>query len=189
MERAQKLAQDSHSALETYQNQVRTLEEQLARSNDLYVPPSSFFPLIYGCAAISDRNSLTILLQRSLRLGSRSARKNRRSSFAGSQKQTQRCPRAAIAQEKLVRSRQYREVSRHSGLLALLEISLVQTENDSNCTRFGGYRHSDVLASGVPCCAYLFSYFPFTHLSIYLSYYFPRFFHMVKLNSNFKPED
>ena len=38
-ERAQKLAQDSNAALETYQRQVRTLEEQLARSDALYVPP------------------------------------------------------------------------------------------------------------------------------------------------------
>ena len=37
-ERAQKLAQDSNAALETYQRQVRTLEEQLARSDNLYVP-------------------------------------------------------------------------------------------------------------------------------------------------------
>ena len=36
-ERAQKLAQDSNAALETYQRQVRTLEEQLARSDNLYV--------------------------------------------------------------------------------------------------------------------------------------------------------
>ena len=35
-ERAQKLAQDSNAALETYQRQVRVLEEQLARSDDLY---------------------------------------------------------------------------------------------------------------------------------------------------------
>jgi len=36
-ERAQKLAQESNSALETYQKQVRTLEEHLARSDGLYV--------------------------------------------------------------------------------------------------------------------------------------------------------
>jgi hypothetical protein len=35
-ERAQKLAQDSNAALETYQRQVRTLEEQLARSDGMY---------------------------------------------------------------------------------------------------------------------------------------------------------
>ena len=43
-ERAQKLAQDSNAALETYQRQVRTLEEQLAREDGLYAPlPSLLF--------------------------------------------------------------------------------------------------------------------------------------------------
>jgi hypothetical protein len=36
-ERAQKLAQESNAALETYQKQVRTLEEHLARSDGMYV--------------------------------------------------------------------------------------------------------------------------------------------------------
>jgi hypothetical protein len=36
-ERAQKLAQDSNTALETYQRQVRTLEEHLANSDGWYV--------------------------------------------------------------------------------------------------------------------------------------------------------
>jgi hypothetical protein len=36
-ERAQKLALESNSALETYQRQVRTLEEHLERSSGLYV--------------------------------------------------------------------------------------------------------------------------------------------------------
>ena len=36
-ERAQKLAQESNGALETYQKQVRTLEEHLARSDGSYV--------------------------------------------------------------------------------------------------------------------------------------------------------
>lgn len=36
-ERAQKLAQESNGALETYQKQVRTLEEHLARSGGSYV--------------------------------------------------------------------------------------------------------------------------------------------------------
>ena len=45
-ERAQKLAQDSNAALETYQRQVRTLEEQLARSDGLYAP-FSLLPLSY----------------------------------------------------------------------------------------------------------------------------------------------
>jgi hypothetical protein len=36
-ERAQKLAQESNAALETYQKQVRTLEERLARSDGMYV--------------------------------------------------------------------------------------------------------------------------------------------------------
>jgi hypothetical protein len=36
-ERAQKLAQESNAALETYQKQVRTLEEHIARSDGMYV--------------------------------------------------------------------------------------------------------------------------------------------------------
>jgi len=36
-ERAQKLAQESNAALETYQRQVRTLEEHLARGDGWYV--------------------------------------------------------------------------------------------------------------------------------------------------------
>ena len=56
-ERAQKLAQDSNAALETYQRQVRTLEEQLARSDNLYVPPScTLFKLL---TLVLDRNRLT----------------------------------------------------------------------------------------------------------------------------------
>lgn len=39
-ERAQKLTQDSNSALETYRRQVCTREEQLAYSDSLYVPSS-----------------------------------------------------------------------------------------------------------------------------------------------------
>ena len=42
-ERAQKLAQESNTALETYQRQVRTLEEHLERANGLYVYLPDFF--------------------------------------------------------------------------------------------------------------------------------------------------
>lgn len=47
-ERAQKLAQESSVALETYQRQVRTLEEHLASSDGWYVASSSppYFILI-----------------------------------------------------------------------------------------------------------------------------------------------
>jgi hypothetical protein len=41
-ERAQKLAQESNAALETYQRQVRTLEEHLASSDGWYVAFSFF---------------------------------------------------------------------------------------------------------------------------------------------------
>ena len=42
-ERAQKLAQESNAALETYQRQVRTLEEHLASSDGWYVALSDPF--------------------------------------------------------------------------------------------------------------------------------------------------
>jgi anthranilate/para-aminobenzoate synthase component I len=41
-ERAQKLAQDSNVALETYQRQVRTLEEHIARGDGRYVAQLPF---------------------------------------------------------------------------------------------------------------------------------------------------
>jgi len=41
-ERAQKLAQESNAALETYQRQVRTLEENLAQADGWYVTLSFF---------------------------------------------------------------------------------------------------------------------------------------------------
>ena len=40
MERVQKLSQDSNAALEMYQRQVRTLEEQLGRSVGRFVRAS-----------------------------------------------------------------------------------------------------------------------------------------------------
>jgi hypothetical protein len=48
-ERAQKLALESNSALETYQRQVRTLEEHLERSRGLYVyfPSPAFLFLFF----------------------------------------------------------------------------------------------------------------------------------------------
>ena len=52
-ERAQKLAQESNAALETYQRQVRTLEENLARADGWYVTLPFFnFIFIFGCAAL-----------------------------------------------------------------------------------------------------------------------------------------
>lgn len=45
-ERAQKLAQESNAALETYQRQVRTLEEHLASSDAWYVASSPAFLLL-----------------------------------------------------------------------------------------------------------------------------------------------
>ena len=50
-ERAQKLAQESNSALETYQKQVKLLEERnvalVAKQTTLYVNVQSFLPLAY----------------------------------------------------------------------------------------------------------------------------------------------
>ena len=50
-ERAQKLAQESNSALETYQKQVKMLEERnvalVAKQTTLYVNMQSFLPLAY----------------------------------------------------------------------------------------------------------------------------------------------
>jgi hypothetical protein len=50
-ERAQKLAQESNAALETYQRQVRTLEEHLEHANGLYVLSllSFSFPFVSFC--------------------------------------------------------------------------------------------------------------------------------------------
>ena len=51
MSRAQKLAQESNSALETYQKQVKMLEERnvalVAKQTTLYVNMQSFLPLAY----------------------------------------------------------------------------------------------------------------------------------------------
>jgi hypothetical protein len=54
-ERAQKLAQESNVALETYQKQVRTLEEHLARSDGSYVCTHRTFDmgeLIFFCLVV-----------------------------------------------------------------------------------------------------------------------------------------
>ena len=59
MRNVQKLAQDSHAALEIYQRQVRTREEQFAFSDSLYMPSSCALCKLFDARLY--RNSLTSL--------------------------------------------------------------------------------------------------------------------------------
>ena len=54
---AQKLAQDSYAALEIYQRQVRTHEEQLVHPDSLFVPSSLALCKLFDARLY--RNSLT----------------------------------------------------------------------------------------------------------------------------------
>jgi hypothetical protein len=58
-ERAQKLAQESNAALETYQRQVRTLEENLARADGWYVTLSFFIFILFLVALLYGSGALT----------------------------------------------------------------------------------------------------------------------------------
>jgi hypothetical protein len=100
-ERAQKLAQDSNAALETYQRRcARSRSSLLARTVCTRLP-SLLYCVLLMC--VLDRNSLTSLLRRSLR--SRSARPNRQRRSASSQRQTRRCPRARCSSRRMQRQR------------------------------------------------------------------------------------
>ncbi|KAH9017471.1 hypothetical protein EDB83DRAFT_2437562 [Lactarius deliciosus] len=119
-ERAQKLAQDSNASLETYQRQVRTLEEQLASSDSLQeqVDQLAAEKLAVEERAAEEAEMLRrltevngVLSVRALQLAEDAA--------------------AAAAQEELRAVNTVSEREQTQRLVLLEEINLVQTENGS----------------------------------------------------------
>ena len=132
-ERAQKLAQDSNAALETYQRQVRTLEEQLARSDNLYVPPScTRFKIIDACFRQEQVDQLAV---EKLAVEERAAeqaetlRQLTEANATLSSRALQLAEDAAAAQEELRAVKAVSEREQAQRLALLEEINLVQTEN------------------------------------------------------------
>ncbi|KAH9055308.1 Up-regulated during septation-domain-containing protein [Lactarius vividus] len=117
-ERAQKLAQDSNAALETYQRQVRTLEEQLASSDGLQeqVDQLAAEKLAVEERAAEQAETLRQLTEANAVLSARAL---------------QLAEDAAAAQEELRAVNTVSEREQTQRLALLEEINLVQTENGS----------------------------------------------------------
>jgi methyl-accepting chemotaxis protein len=142
-ERAQKLAQESNAALETYQRQVRTLEEHLARADGWCVlrKPPIFFQF-WDADLI---RVVFIFLGREGRVEQLSAEKLELEERAAEQAETLReltsanaalsaralqlAQEAAAAQEDVRAIRSVSEREQAQRLALLEEINLVQTEN------------------------------------------------------------
>ncbi|KAH9022188.1 Up-regulated during septation-domain-containing protein [Lactarius hengduanensis] len=135
-ERAQKLAQDSNAALETYQRQVRTLEEQLASSDGLYAPlsPSSRTAGIY---CLDRQEQVDQLAAEKLAVEERAAeqaetlRELTEANAVLSARALQLAEDAAAVQEELRAVNTASEREQTQRLALLEEINLVQTENGS----------------------------------------------------------
>jgi len=153
-ERAQKLAQESNAALETYQRQVRTLEENLARADGWYVTLSFFIfilflvALLYGSGALTQMPAASFFFwNREERVERLSAEKLALEQRAAEQAETLReltSAKAALSAraqqlaqdvakaEKELRAMSSVSETEQAQKLALLEeINLVQTENGS----------------------------------------------------------
>ncbi|KAH8989745.1 Up-regulated during septation-domain-containing protein [Lactarius akahatsu] len=117
-ERAQKLAQDSNAALETYQRQVRMLEEQLASSDGLQeqVDQLAAEKLAVEERAAEQAETLRQLTEANAVLSARAL---------------QLAEDAAAAQEELRAVNTASEREQTQRLALLEEINLVQTENGS----------------------------------------------------------
>ncbi|KAH9026914.1 hypothetical protein EDB85DRAFT_2276832 [Lactarius pseudohatsudake] len=135
-EHAQKLAQDSNAALETYQRQVRTLEEQLASSDGLYAPlsPSSRTAGIY---CLDRQEQVDQLAAEKLAVEERAAeqaetlRELTEANAVLSARALQLAEDAAAVQEELRAVNTASEREQTQRLALLEEINLVQTENGS----------------------------------------------------------
>ncbi|KAI0287600.1 Up-regulated during septation-domain-containing protein, partial [Russula brevipes] len=113
-ERAQKLAQESNAALETYQRQVHTLEEHLARTDGLYVEQ-----LAAEKVAMERRVAEQTAEQRQLK----------DANTALSARALQLAQEASAVKEELRAANTVSEREGEQRLALLEEINLVQTEN------------------------------------------------------------
>ncbi|KAH8988708.1 hypothetical protein EDB86DRAFT_2945634 [Lactarius hatsudake] len=139
-ERAQKLAQDSNAALETYQRQVRALEEQLASSDGLYAPLSSLFAHrvnFIDALCLDRQEQVDQLAAEKLAVEERAAeqaetlRQLTEANAVLSARALQLAEDAAAAQEELRAVNTASEREQTQRLALLEEINLVQTENGS----------------------------------------------------------
>jgi methyl-accepting chemotaxis protein len=138
-ERAQKLAQESNAALETYQRQVRTLEEHLANSDgwyvDTFLPPffflSVFFFLIYSCREeqVERVSAEKLALEQRAAEQAETLRELTSANAALSARALQLAQDATAAQEELRAVSSVSEREQAQRLALLEEINLVQTEN------------------------------------------------------------
>ncbi|KAH9983526.1 Up-regulated during septation-domain-containing protein [Russula compacta] len=117
-ERAQKLAQESNAALETYQRQVRTLEEQLARADGL---EEQMEQLAAEKLAMEERATEQAQTLRQLT----------EANAALSARALQLAQDAAVAQDELRAVSLASEREQVQRLALLEEINMVQTENGS----------------------------------------------------------
>ncbi|KAH9009834.1 hypothetical protein EDB83DRAFT_2322630 [Lactarius deliciosus] len=117
-ERAQKLAQDSNAALETYQRQVRTLEEQIVHSDGLQeqIEQLAAEKLAVEERAAEQAETLRQLTEANAVLSARAL---------------QLAEDAAAVQEELRAVNTVSEREQTQRLALLEEINLVQTENGS----------------------------------------------------------
>lgn len=135
-ERAQKLAQDSNAALETYQRQVRTLEEHLANSDGWYVAllPSHFFffdYLYFLCREeqVERLSAEKLAVEERVAEQAETLRELTRANAALSARALQLAQDAAAAQEELRAVSSVSEREQVQRLALMEEINLVQTEN------------------------------------------------------------
>ena len=136
-ERAQKLAQDSNAALETYQRQVRMLEEQLARSDDLYARPLKAGKTYLFVFFFTRQERHDQLAAEKLAVEERAAeqaetlRQLTEANATLSSRALQLAEDAAAAQEELRAVKVGSEREQEQRLALLEEINMVQTENGS----------------------------------------------------------
>ncbi|KAH9009841.1 Up-regulated during septation-domain-containing protein [Lactarius deliciosus] len=125
-ERAQKLAQDSNAALETYQRQVRTLEEQIVHSDGLYVPL-----FIFAQEQIEQLAAEKLAVEERAAEQAETLRQLTEANAVLSARALQLAEDAAAVQEELRAVNTVSEREQTQRLALLEEINLVQTENGS----------------------------------------------------------
>jgi len=137
-DRAQKLAQESNVALETYQRQVRTLEERLARSDDMYVwHPLHVFGYERRADLVSRTEQVEQLAAEKLAAEEQAAeqaetlRELTEANAALSARALQLSQDAVAVQDELRAVSSVSEREQAQRLALLEEINLVQTENGS----------------------------------------------------------
>jgi methyl-accepting chemotaxis protein len=139
-DRAQKLAQESNAALETYQRQVRALEERLARSDDMYVCTFWYgkrvdccccFLLGYRTEQVEQLTAEKMATEERAAEQAETLRELTEANKALSARALQLAQDAVAAQEELRAVSLVSEREQEQRLALLEEINLVQTENGS----------------------------------------------------------